>query len=160
MPRRKSVNLIRDIGVDPQYGSAMVQKLINVIMERGKKNVARDIVYGALDLVTKRVGGDRDKAYRVFEKAIENVTPTIETKTRRVGGGNYQVPAEVNPRRGRSLAFRWLKQYAQQRNDKDMAGRLGYELLEAAEGRGLAVKKKLDVLKMAEANRAFSHYTW
>ena len=160
MPRRKSVNLIRDIGVDPIYGSPVVQKLINVVMKEGKKSTARQIVYNAMDLVTKRMGGDKDKSIKVFMRAIEQLTPSIEVKSRRVGGSNYQVPIEVSAHRARSLALRWLVLYAGQRNDKDMGLRLGGELLDASEGRGLAFKKKLDVLKMAEANRAFSHYSW
>jgi small subunit ribosomal protein S7 len=159
MPRRKSVNLIRDVGVDPIYGSEMLQKLINVVMWRGKKSVARHVVYEAMDLVTKKVG-DKDKALRLFMKAIEQITPLVEVKARRVGGSMYQVPTEVGPHRARSLAYRWLISSAAKRGDKTMGLRLGYELLEAHEGRGMAFKKKLDVHKMAEANRAFSHYSW
>lgn len=160
MPRRKSVNLIRDVGVDPVYGSEMLQKLINVVMWRGKKSVARDVVYGAMDLVAKKVGGDKDKALKLFMKAIEQVTPLIEVKARRVGGSMYQVPTEVSAHRARSLAYRWLIASAAKRGDKNMGSRLGNELLDAHEGRGMAFKKKLDVHKMAEANRAFSHYSW
>jgi len=160
MPRRKSVNLIRDIGVDPLYGSEMVQKLINVVMWRGKKNAARTIVYDALGLLGKKAGGGQEKALRAFQKALEQVTPAVEVRSRRVGGGVYQVPAEVSAHRARSLAFRWLVQSAAKRSDKTMGLRLGYELLEASEGRGAAVKKRLDVHKMAEANRAFSHLAW
>lgn len=160
MPRRKSVNLIRDVGVDPIFNSELLQKLTNVIMERGKKSIARDIVYEAMDLVTKKVGGDRDKAIKLFARAIEQITPAIEVKARRVGGSMYQVPTEVRPQRARSLALRWLVEFAGKRSDKTMGARLGYELLDAYDGRGLAFKKKLDVHKMAEANRAFSHYSW
>jgi small subunit ribosomal protein S7 len=160
MPRRKSVNLIRDIGLDPLYGSEVVQKLINVVMERGKKNVARTIVYGALGLLAKKSGGGHDKALRAFHKAIEQVTPVVEVRSRRVGGSVYQVPTEVVGHRARSLALRWLLQAASKRSDKTMGLRLGYELFEASEGRGVAVKKKLEVHKMAEANRAFTHYSW
>lgn len=160
MARRKSVNFIRDIGVDPIYGSGIVQKLINVIMWRGKKNAARTIVYDALDILTKKSNGDRDKALRMFLKALENITPAVEVKPRRVGGSVYQVPAEVPHRRGNSLAMRWLISTAATRGDKTMGARLAHELMEAYEGRGNAVKKKLDVHKMAEANRAFSHYSW
>jgi small subunit ribosomal protein S7 len=160
MPRRKSVNLIRDIGMDPIYGSEIVQKFINVIMWRGKKNAARTIVYEALETLEKKMNGDKDKALRVFLKAIEQISPTIEVKPRRVGGSVYQVPAEVPPRRAMSLAMRWLITAAKTRNDKTMGLRLAYEISEAYEGRGNAVKKKVDVHKMAESNRAFSHYAW
>ena len=160
MPRRKSVNLIRDVGLDPVYGSELVQKLVNVVMERGKKNVARAIVYDAFDLISKKVGGDKEKALRLFTRSIEQIAPAIEVKARRVGGSMYQVPTEVSPNRARSLALRWLVEYASKRGDKTMGMRLGYELLDAHEGRGSAVKKKLDVHKMAEANRAFSHFAW
>lgn len=160
MPRRKSVNLIRDVGVDPLYSSELVQKLINVIMWRGKKNVARTIIYDALGLLAKKQGGSAEKALKTFYKAIEQITPTVEVKSRRVGGGVYQVPTEVSAHRARSLALRWVIAAAAKRADKTMGQRLGYELLEASEGRGAAMKKKLDVHKMAEANRAFSHYSW
>ena len=160
MARRKSVNFVRDVGIDSRYGSETVQKLINVVMWRGKKNAARTIVYDALELLIKKAGGDRDKALRMFTKALEQITPAIEVKPRRVGGSVYQIPMEVGAHRGRSLAFRWLISCAATRNDKTMGLRLGYELLEAYDGRGNAIKKKLDVHKMAEANRAFSHYAW
>jgi small subunit ribosomal protein S7 len=160
MPRRKSVNLIRDVGVDPLYGSELVQKLINVVMWRGKKNAARTIVYDALGILSKKAGGGTDKAIKLLHKALEGITPVIEVRARRVGGGVYQVPTEVSEHRARSLALRWLVGSASKRNDKTMGLRLGYELLEASEGKGAAVKKKQDVHKMAEANRAFSHYAW
>lgn len=160
MPRRKSVNFIRDIGVDPLYGSPVVQKLINVVMWRGKKSVARTIVYDAMGLLAKKSGGAPEKALHVLHKALENVIPTVEVRARRMGGGVYQVPTAVSEHRARSLAFRWLVGLAAKRSDKTMGLRLGYELLEASEGRGAAVKKKQDVHKMAEANRAFSHYAW
>ena len=159
MPRRKSVNLIRDVGVDTLYGSELVQKLMNVIMERGKKNAARHIVYTALELLSKK-GGGQDKAVRLLQKAVEQVTPFVEVQSKRVGGSVYQVPTEVSPHRARSLALRWLKHAAAQRSDKTMGERLGYELFQASEGQGAAVKKKMDVHKMAEANRAFAHYSW
>lgn len=160
MPRRKSVNLIREVGLDPIYGSELVQKLINVVMWRGKKNAARHIVYEAFGLLSKKVGGDKEKAVKLFYRAIEQITPAIEVKARRVGGSMYQVPTEVSPNRARSLALRWLVLYSSKRGDKTMGLRLGNELLEAHEGRGAAFKKKLDVHKMAESNRAFSHYAW
>ena len=160
MARRKSVNFIREVGVDPRYGSENVQKLINIVMWRGKKNVARTIVYEALDILMKKTNGDHDKALKIFTRAIEQITPIIEVKPRRVGGSVYQIPVEVGHHRGRSLAYRWLVACAATRGDKTMGSRLGYELLEASEGRGNAIKKKLDVHKQAEANRAFSHYAW
>ncbi|MGC2310190.1 MAG: 30S ribosomal protein S7 [Candidatus Babeliaceae bacterium] len=160
MARRKSVNFIRDVGVDPRYGSEIVQKLINVVMWRGKKSTARTIVYDALEVLVKKVNGDHDKALNLFERALEQIAPAIEVRPRRVGGSVYQIPTEVNPHRGRSLTFRWLIAAATQRNDKTMGMRLANELLAAAEGQGNAVKKKLEVHKMAEANRAFSHYAW
>lgn len=159
MPRRKSVNLIRNVGVDSVYGDELVQKFTNVIMERGKKNAARTIVYDALELLSKK-GGGQDKALRLLHKAVEQVTPFVEVQSKRVGGSVYQVPTEVSPHRARSLALRWLKHAAAQRSDKTMGERLGYELLQASEGQGTAFKKKMDVHKMAEANRAFAHYSW
>lgn len=159
MARRKSVSFVRDIGVDPRFGLESVQKLINVIMERGKKNVARTIVYEAVDFIAKKVGG-QEKALDIYHKALEQIIPAIEVRPRRVGGSVYQIPKEVYPRRGKALAFRWLISNAAARGDKTMGVRLAYEIIEAAEGRGGAVKKKLDVHKMAESNRAFSHYSW
>lgn len=158
MARRKSVSIIRDVGVDPKYGSEIVQKFINVVMWRGKKNVARQIVYEALELLGKKLG--EDKALRTLQKALDNVKPTIEVKARRVGGSVYQIPTEVDPRRANALAMRWIISSAATRGDKNMGLRLGYELLEAADGKGNAVKKRSEVHKMAESNRAFSHFSW
>lgn len=162
MPRRKSVNLIRDVGVDPRYKSETVQKLINVIMWRGKKNIARKIVYDALDIVSKKIKGDKDKdkTLKFFLEALEQIIPSVEVRPRRVGGSVYQIPMEVSSQRGRALAMRWLINAAATRPDKTMGVRLAHELLDAHEGRGIAVKKKLDVHKMAESNRAFAHYAW
>ncbi len=159
MARRRSVNFIRDIGVDPRFGSESVQKLINVVMWRGKKGAARKIVYDAMDALVKKSGAE-DKALELYDKAIEQVTPLIEVRPRRVGGSVYQIPKEVAPRRGRALAFRWLIDAAASRPDKTMGARLANEMLDALEGRGGAVKKRQDAHKMAEANRAFSHYAW
>lgn len=160
MARRKKIATFkRDIGVDEVYQSALLQKFINVVMWRGKKNVARDIVYGAVDILVKKTG-NKDKGLELFYKAFDQVIPVVEVRPRRVGGSVYQIPMEVPPARAQSLAMRWLIQSAATRSDKNMATRLGYELLEAAEGRGNAVKKKNDVHKMAESNRAFSHYAW
>ena len=160
MPRRKSVNFIRSIGVDARYGSGTVQKLINVIMIGGKKNIARTIVYQAMDELKKVAGGDQDKGLTIFAKALDNLTPAVEVRPRRVGGSVYQIPIEVQNNRGRALAMRWLIAATAVRPDKTMGLRLAQELKEAYEGRGAAFKKKLDMHKMAEANRAFSHYAW
>ncbi len=159
MPRRKKVLLKREIGVDPRYNSLLVQKFINIVMERGKKSIARGIVYEMFDTITKKLG-DEKKAYVLFEKAIEQIKPYVEVKSRRVGGGVYQVPTEVRPERQMSLTLRWLIESAAGRPDKTMGTRLASEILEAADGHGNAVKKKNDVHRMAEANRAFSHYAW
>ena len=160
MPRRKKTEFTRDIGVDPIYGSELIQKFINVVMWRGKKSVARDIVYGALDILTKKLSGDKDKALAYFSDAFRQLIPSVEVRSRRVGGSVYQIPREVAPQRARSLAMRWLINAAAARPDKTMAERLAKELMEAHEGRGNAIKKKLDVHRMADANRAFSHYAW
>jgi small subunit ribosomal protein S7 len=160
MPRRRSVNLQRDIGVDPRFQSPMLQKLINVIMERGKKNIARSIVYEAMDVLVKKSNGNQEKGLELFHKAFENMIPAIEVRPRRVGGSVYQIPMEVQENRARALAMRWLVISAADRSDKTMGLRLAYELLDAIENRGGAVKKKSDVHRMAESNRAFSHYAW
>jgi small subunit ribosomal protein S7 len=160
MPRRKLINLIRDIGVDERFKSGLVQKFINIIMERGKKDVARRIVYEALSQLAKKCDGDDKKAYALFEKALSQVRPFVEVKARRVGGGVYQVPVEVRPERATTLAFRWVIEAAAERSDKTMGARIANELLDAVDGHGNAVKKKNDVHRMAEANRAFSHYAW
>lgn len=159
MPRRNKVIKKRDVGVDPRYQSELLQRLINVVMWRGKKNVARNIVYEALEVLAKRYGNG-EKALDAFLKAYDQIVPIVEVRSRRVGGSVYQIPREVNPARRRSLTFRWLVQAASSRSERTMGLRLGAELLEAYEGRGGAIKKKLDVHKMAEANRAFSHYSW
>ncbi|MFA5075407.1 MAG: 30S ribosomal protein S7 [Candidatus Babeliales bacterium] len=160
MPRRKSVGLIREIGVDPRFNSNLVQKFINMVMEQGKKNTARSIVYEAFDILAEKSGGDDKKGFLIFDKAIKQIKPSVEVKSRRVGGGVYQIPTEVRPRRAMALTLRWLIDAAAGRSDKTMGKRLASEIFEAAEGRGNAVKKRLDVHRMAEANRAFSHYAW
>lgn len=160
MPRRRTQEFTREVGVDSVYQSELVQRLINVIMERGKKNVARSIVYDALELIAKKSGGSREKALDVFHKAFNQVVPSVEVRARRVGGSVYQIPVEVREKRARSLAMRWIVGAARARSNKTMGERLGYELIEASEGRGSAVKKKIDTHKMAESNRAFAHFAW
>ncbi len=160
MPRRKSVRAQRDIGVDERFKSFLVQKLINTIMERGKKDTARRIVYDAFDVLKTKNNGDDIKGYALFEKALSQIKPYVEVKARRVGGGVYQIPTEVRPERALALALRWLIEAAASRSDKTMGERLAHELLDAVQGQGGALKKKTDVHRMAEANRAFSHYAW
>ncbi|TET06978.1 30S ribosomal protein S7 [Candidatus Dependentiae bacterium] len=160
MPRRKKEEFKRDIGVDPIYGSEILQKFINIVMLRGKKNVARTIVYDALDILAKKINGDKEKVLAYFTESFKQIIPSVEVRSRRVGGSVYQVPVEVPSQRGRSLAMRWIINSAANRPDKTMGERLAKELMDAHEGRGNAVKKKLDVHRMAEANRAFSHYAW
>lgn len=160
MPRRRSVNFQREIGVDPRFKSPFIQKFINVLMERGKKSVARGIVYGAMDVIGKRIKGDDQKTLDVFHRAFDNVMPAVEVKARRVGGSVYQIPMEVPLNRARSLAMRWMVDAAASRSDKTMSLRLANELMDAIEVRGGAIKKKNDVHRMAESNRAFSHFAW
>ena len=156
MPRRREVPK-REILPDPKHKSEEVAKFMNVLMTRGKKSVAERIMYGALDTIAKKSGKD---AFEVFNAAINNVKPMVEVKSRRVGGANYQVPVEVNPDRRTSLAIRWLVSYARGRGEKGMTDKLSNELLDAANNRGAAVKKREDVHRMAEANKAFAHYRW
>ncbi|HEY3169936.1 MAG TPA: 30S ribosomal protein S7 [Thermoanaerobaculia bacterium] len=156
MPRRRVVAK-REILPDPLYNSQLVTKFVNTVMERGKKSLAESILYGALNKVAEKTQDDPMKA---FKKAIENVKPALEVKSRRVGGSTYQVPVEVRPNRRTSLAIRWLIEYATQRGEKTMREKLAAELLDAANLRGGAVKKKDDTHKMAEANKAFAHYRW
>jgi small subunit ribosomal protein S7 len=160
MPRRNRKIVKRDIGIDPRFNSQLVQKFINITMERGKKNIARTIVYDALDYLVRKAGGDERKGLELFNKAFEQVAPHVEVRSRRVGGSVYQIPVEVRPSRKQALALRWILAAAAARPGKTMGGRLGPELLEASEGRGGAVKKRTEVQRMAEANRAFSHYAW
>ena len=160
MPRNVKRIKQHDIGVDDRFSSPILQKLINVVMNGGKKSIARKIVYDAMDMIVATVGGDDQKGLDVFEKALAKIIPHVEVRSRRVGGGVYQVPVQVNDNRKQSLAFRWLLKAAKSRGDKTMGNRLGRELLDAFEGRGGAVKKRGEVQKMAEANRAFSHYAW
>jgi small subunit ribosomal protein S7 len=154
MPRRREVPK-RDILPDPKFGNVEVSKFVNVIMTSGKKSVAERIVYGAFDVITKKSGKD---PVEVFALAINNVKPVVEVKSRRVGGANYQVPVEVRPSRRLALSMRWIREAARKRSEKSMDQRLATELLEASEGRGAAMKKREEVHRMAEANKAFSHF--
>ena len=156
MPRRRVIAK-REILPDPLYNSQLVTKFINSVMGEGKKSVAEGILYGALNRVAEKTQDDPMKA---FKKAIENVKPALEVKSRRVGGSTYQVPVEVRPNRRTSLAIRWIIDYATQRGEKTMREKLAAELMDAANLRGGAVKKKDDTHKMAEANKAFAHYRW
>ena len=156
MSRRRAAEK-REINPDAKFGDLVIAKFINSIMEQGKKGVAERIVYGAVDRIVKKVSQD---AVKVFHDAIENVKPTVEVRSRRVGGATYQVPVEVRPERRQALAFRWLVSNARGRNEKTMIDRLSNELMDAAANRGGAVKKREDTHRMAEANRAFSHYRW
>jgi small subunit ribosomal protein S7 len=154
MPRRREVPK-RETLPDPKFHNQEVTKFMNVIMTGGKKSVAERIVYGAFEHIAKK--GDSDPV-EVFSNALQNVRPTVEVKSRRVGGANYQVPIEVRQSRRNALAMRWLRDAARKRSEKSMAMRLGNELQEASEGRGGAVKKREEVHRMAEANKAFSHF--
>ena len=154
MPRRREVPK-REVLPDPKFGNQDVSKFINVIMQSGKKSVAERIVYGAFDIIATKSGKD---PVEVFGLAMGNVKPLVEVKSRRVGGANYQVPVEVRPSRRMALSMRWLREAARKRAEKSMAQRLAAELLEAAEGRGSAMKKREEVHRMAEANKAFSHF--
>src|SRR5438067_2713527 len=154
MPRRREVPK-REILPDPKFGSTDLSKFMNVVMESGKKAVAERIIYGALDQVEKKAGKD---PMEVFLTALNNVKPMVEVKSRRVGGANYQVPVEVRPVRRAALSMRWIREAAQKRGEKSMDARLAGELMEAAEGRGGAMKKREEVHRMAEANKAFAHY--
>ena len=156
MPRRREVPK-REILPDPKFNNADVAKFVNVIMTRGKKSVAERILYGALESIKTKSGKD---PIEVFTQAVQNVKPMVEVKSRRVGGANYQVPVEVRPVRRVALAMRWLREAAEKRGEKSMGIRLAGELMEAAEGRGGAMKKRDEVHRMAEANKAFSHYRW
>lgn len=156
MPRRREVPK-REILPDPIYNSQLVTKFINSLMTGGKKSTAERIFYGALKKVEDRA---KDDALKVFKKAVDNVKPALEVKSRRVGGSNYQVPIEVRPARRTSLAIRWLISFSQSRGEKTMQDKLAGEILDAANNRGNAIKKREDVHRMAEANKAFAHYRW
>ena len=155
MRRRKAT--VREIMADPIYNSKVITKFVNAIMLDGKKSVAEKILYGAIDNLDKR---GEEKGFDLFEKAVENVKPLLEVRSRRVGGATYQVPVEVRAVRRQTLALRWLVEYARKRNERTMVERLANELFEAANERGSSFKKKEDMHRMAEANKAFAHYRW
>jgi len=154
MPRRRGAAKC-EILPDPMFGNVTLAKFMNHVMISGKKSIAEKIVYGALDTMAQKQGGD---PLEMFEKALESIQPLVEVKSRRVGGATYQVPVEVRPSRRQALAMRWLVDAARKRGEKSMAQRLANEMMEACEGKGSAVKKREDVHRMAEANKAFSHY--
>ena len=155
MRKRQAVK--RDVLADPIYNSKVITKLVNHIMKDGKKGTAQKILYNAFDIVKEKTG---EEAMVVFERAMANIKPSLEVKSRRVGGSNYQVPVEVKADRAQALAFRWLAQYARLRNGHSMAENLANEIIDASNGIGASVKKKDDTHKMAEANKAFAHYRW
>jgi small subunit ribosomal protein S7 len=156
MPRKGHIAKREPIA-DPIYQSTLVNKFVNSMMWDGKKSTAQGIFYNAMKKLEEKGG---DEAIKLFKKAVENAKPVLEVKTRRVGGANYQVPVEVNADRRTSLAIRWILQYSRGRGEKGMTDKLANELLDAANGRGAAIKKKEDVHRMAEANKAFAHYRW
>jgi len=156
MPRKGVVER-REVAPDPIFANPLVQKMVNCVMREGKKTVAQQIVYDAFELVKQRAN---DNPVKIFKKALDNVKPALEVKTRRVGGANYQVPVEVNRNRQTSLSLRWIIGYAHERAEKSMVEKLAAEILDAADSRGGAVKKRDDTHRMAEANKAFAHYRW
>ncbi|MBM4302774.1 MAG: 30S ribosomal protein S7 [Deltaproteobacteria bacterium] len=156
MPRRGNI-VHREVVADSKYNEKLVTKFINAVMSDGKKSTAEKIVYGTFEIIHQKT---KDDPMKVFKKALSNVRPAIEVKSRRVGGSTYQVPVEVRPERRNALAFRWLTLYASQRKGGSMVDRLAAEMFDAAENRGESVKKREDVHRMAEANKAFAHYRW
>ena len=154
---RRAPAEVRKIEPDPLYQSILVAQVINKVLLKGKKGVSRRIVYSALEIVEKRTGTD---PITVLKKAIENIRPSVEVRSRRVGGSSYQVPVEVRPRRQQTLAVRWLVEFARKRRENTMAERLANEILDASNRTGLAVKRREDIHKMAESNKAFAHYRW
>ncbi len=157
MPRKNRGVMEREVLPDPVYNSTLVTKFINRVMLDGKKSTAAKIFYGALEIIGQKTGDD---PLKVFKQAVDNVKPQVETKSRRVGGATYQVPIEVNPRRQLTLSLRWIVNATRARGERTMKERLAAELMDAAASRGTSMKKKEDVLRMAEANRAFAHYRW
>ncbi|MDB5159712.1 MAG: ribosomal protein [Mucilaginibacter sp.] len=158
MSRRKKADK-RKIYGDPKFNSTLVTQFMNVVVSCGKRSIAEDVVYSALVEFKKKVGGEDDEL-TLFKNALNNIKPSLEVKSRRVGGANYQVPIEVAPARRTALALRWLKEAAQGRNEKDMSRRLSAELIQALNNEGNAVKKKQDIHRMAESNKAFAHFRW
>ena len=157
---RRAQAPVRTILPDPKYNNEMLAKFMNVVMKRGKKSAAEKILYGALDRITEKTGKPGDQAILLLQQALENVKPVVEVKSRRVGGATYQVPVEVRSSRRQTLAMRWMIEAARDRSEKSMAHRLAHELMDAAENRGNAVRKREDTHRMAEANKAFAHYRW
>ncbi|MFQ5518084.1 MAG: 30S ribosomal protein S7 [Acidimicrobiia bacterium] len=154
---RRAPAVVRRIEPDPVYRSTLVSQVINKVLWRGKKELARRVVYGALEIVERRTKND---PLSVLKRAVDNLRPQVEVRTRRVGGSSYQVPVEVRPRRQQTLAIRWLVGYARQRKEQTMAERLAAETLDASNNTGAAVKRREDIHKMAESNKAFAHYRW
>jgi small subunit ribosomal protein S7 len=156
MPRKRVIAK-RDVIPDPKYNSQLVAKFTNCLMKKGKKSVAQSIIYGAFDIIEQKT---KEDPLSVFRKAVENVKPVVEVKSRRVGGSTYQVPTEVRPTRRQALSLRWIISFASERGEKSMAAKLAGELIDAANRRGSSIKKKDDTHRMAEANKAFAHYRW
>lgn len=156
MPRRREV-VKRDVMPDPKYNNKLVAKFINCLMYKGKKSIAESILYSSFDIIKERTNQD---PLAIFQQAINNVKPTLEVKSRRVGGSTYQVPVEVRADRKNTLAIRWIITYARERGEKTMKERLAGELIDAANNEGASIKKKIDTFRMAEANKAFAHYRW
>ena len=159
MSRRHSAEK-REVNPDPKFSDLVLTKFMNAVMEDGKKSVAERIVYGALNRIAERTGNDEQRALETLGQALENIKPAVEVKSRRVGGATYQVPVEVRATRRETLAMRWAIEAARSRSEKTMALRLAHELMDAAENRGAAVKKREDTHRMADANKAFAHYRW
>jgi small subunit ribosomal protein S7 len=157
---RRAQAPVRSILPDPKFNSVLLAKFMNMVMERGKKSVAERIVYGAIDRMAEKTGRQPDQTIELLTQALDNVKPMVEVKSRRVGGATYQVPVEVRTTRRQTLAMRWVIDAAQARSEKSMSQRLAAELLEAAENRGAAVRKREDTHRMADANKAFAHYRW
>jgi small subunit ribosomal protein S7 len=156
MPRKRLVTK-REVTPDPKYGSVLSAKFINNLMKKGKKSIAQSIFYKSFDIIKEKTKQD---PLGVFQKALENVKPTVEVKSRRVGGSTYQVPTEVRPSRRQALSIRWIIKYAGERGEKTMATKLAGELIDASNSKGAAIKKREDTHRMAEANKAFAHYRW
>ncbi len=157
MPRRREIQK-REVEPDPKYGEKMLTRFVNILMRDGKKSTAEGLMYGALDGVEEKTGGE--PPFEVFDRAIDNLRPSVEVRARRVGGSTYQVPVEVPPKRRTALAIRWLIEAARERNEKKMKERLVNEILDASNNRGSAIRHKESIHRMAEANRAFAHYRW